>query len=77
MSHMTNVTFQEMALMDTQERWYTVAEIAERYRVARKTVTRWIDDGLLPGARKKAPYTRSPYEIPQSAIDHFEKQRNA
>lgn len=78
MSNMTNslLNLQEMIVM-SDERWYSAAEIQERYRVSRKTVMRWIEDGKLPGARKKAPYKRSPYEIPQSAIDYFEKQRNS
>ena len=57
---------------------YSVQEVAERYNVTPKTIQRWIKEGLFPGATKKNPLgANSPYEIPQSAIDHYEKLRNA
>ena len=57
---------------------FSVQEVAKRYNVNQRTVQRWIDSGLFPGATKKNPLGKnSPYEIPQSAIDHYEALRNA
>lgn len=55
-----------------EQRWYSLAEFAEIRRVSRMTVSRWIRDGLLPGARRKGPYENSPYEIPHSALEHLD-----
>ena len=63
--------------MEKKEKYFSVMYVAERYRVTRKTVTRWIEDGHLPGAIKKGPYENSPYEIPQSAIDYFDSLRDS
>lgn len=57
--------------------YYSVAEVAERYRVTTRTVARWIEQGLLPGAQKKAPLRTSPYEIPEEALEHFETMRKS
>ncbi len=56
----------------TDDKYYTVQEVAEQKRVTKKTVTRWIQHGLLPGTRKKGPFENSPFEVPQSALDHLE-----
>ncbi len=54
--------------------FYTVEQVAARYNVSPRTITRWIKSGLLPGSRKQNPMgLRSPYQIPQSAIDHYEE----
>lgn len=55
----------------TDERMYSSQEVADLKRVTRKTVTDWIEKGFLPGAAKKGPAVNSPYEIPQSALDHL------
>lgn len=61
--------------MAEKEKYYTVKEVAQRYDVSIRTVSRWIDGGLLPGSFKQNPLgLRSPYKIPQSAIDHYEAQ---
>lgn len=52
---------------DNGERWYTVADVAQRFGVTRKTVYQWIDDGLL-GANKLGWRT---IRITQSQLDAF------
>ncbi len=64
-------------MTEQNEAFFTVEDVASRYRVTKKTVTRWIDDGLLPGSIKKGPYPNSPYEVPQSALDHFDSLRQS
>lgn len=54
------------------EKIYTAQEVADLKRVSKKTVTRWIELGHLPGSFKKGPAVNSPYEIPQSALDHLD-----
>lgn len=61
--------------MKNDEQSFSMAEVAERYQVDISTVSRWIDAGFLPGSEKKGPYRKSPWRIPQTAIDHFEEQR--
>lgn len=70
--------FQKTEATMTDSKFYSVQEVAERYRVSPQTIRRWIDDGLFPGSVKQNPLTNnSPYVIPQSGIDHYEKLRNA
>lgn len=59
------------------DKYFTVQEVAAQKRVTSKTVTRWIKRGLLPGSRKKGPFENSPYEIPQSAIDHLDSLQSS
>ncbi len=63
-------------MTETDEKFYSANEVAKRYRVTRKTVTEWIRDGFLPGAAKKGPHANSPYEVPQSALNHLDSLRN-
>lgn len=58
-----------------QKNWYETVEVAEMYGVTVRTVARWIKDGFLPGAEKKGPTKTSPYRIPKSAIEHFDRLR--
>jgi hypothetical protein len=53
-------------------------EAAERLGVHSRTVVRWIEQGHFPGARKVNPFAkkRSPYIIPLSDIEQFEKTRD-
>ena len=61
----------------TDEVYYSVQEVAAQRRVTIKTVTRWIQRGVLPGSRKKGPYENSPYEVPKSALDHLDKLQSS
>lgn len=62
---------------DTPE-MLTVAEVAERMRVAPNTVLRWIHDGLLP-AHQLPGRERTPYRIAigdyQAFVDSLQRQR--
>lgn len=61
-------------MSDKEKTTYTVAELAERYDRDQRTIRRWITEGRFPGAKKEIPAFRtSPYVIPESAVDHFEK----
>ena len=57
----------------SEERLWTVTEIAERLDVHITTVQNWIRKGHFPGALKKGPGKTSPWVIPQSSLDAFEK----
>jgi len=68
-------SLKELPMTDDQA-WYTVQEVANKYDVSIRTVTRWINQEptLLPGTRKQNPFgSRSPYRIPQSALDYYER----
>jgi len=57
--------------------YLTAAEVAKRFNVTSKTVTVWIDNGLLKGAKKLNPDIRnSPFIVPVSSVNEFEKTRN-
>ena len=51
----------------------TIAEVAERLRVHRNTVTRYLEGGKLPGAYRLAGGT-GPWRIPTSAVEAFKQQ---
>lgn len=59
------------------ERHYTVAEVAARYDVTKRTVRRWIEAGVLPGTKKKGPFEKSRWSIPASALTTLEEKRDA
>lgn len=59
-----------------EEKIYSTREVAAMKRVSIKTITDWIDAGYLPGSEKKGIAVNSPYEIPQSAIDHFDSLKS-
>ena len=79
MLHMLNEKhFQVTEATMTEERFYSVQEVAQRYNVTTQTIRRWIDGGLFPGTVKQNPLTdNSPFVIPQSGIEHYETLRNA
>jgi excisionase family DNA binding protein len=43
-------------MLATEEQYLTIPEVAERFRVTRKTVYRWIETGELHGIRFKRAY---------------------
>jgi hypothetical protein len=52
------------------------SEAARRLSVTSRTITRWVLDGYFPGAFKVNPHAeRSPYLIPVSAVEEFERMR--
>lgn len=49
--------------------------VADRFRVSVRTINHWIDKGFFPNAQKKNPLLdNSPYEIPMSDVEDFEKR---
>jgi excisionase family DNA binding protein len=46
--------------METEPRWYTIKEVAERLRVSHDTVTRMIEREELPAIRVSARLVRIP-----------------
>ncbi len=54
----------------------SAAQVAKRFDVTSRTIVRWIDEGVFPGAFKVNPSIKnSPYLIPQSSIDEYEQKR--
>jgi excisionase family DNA binding protein len=51
----------------------TIAEVAERLRVHRKTVERYLKTGRLPGAYRLAGGA-GPWRIPVSALDAIKQE---
>lgn len=61
----------------SKEKYYTSVEAAQELGVSQPTISRWLNEGFLVGARKKGPYKNSPWTIPQSAIDAFKEQMDS
>lgn len=58
----------------SDEKYLSTANAAERLRVSRSTLIRWIKEGFFPNARKKNPHLEtSPFEIPEGDIMRFEQ----
>lgn len=56
----------------------TVTQVAELFGVQRRTIIRWIEAGHLPGSVRLNPHMpRSPYRIPEAAVDRFLAQRQS
>ena len=58
---------------DADERWLTVAEVAERFRVTTETVRRWIRNGELPVLDLGGP--KAGYRIKESDLARFIAER--
>ncbi len=56
-----------------EERWLTVADVAERLRVSQETVRRWIRDGRLPVLDLGGP--KVGYRIKESDLLTFVTER--
>lgn len=57
------------------EKFISAANAAKRFNVTARTVVRWINDGDLPGAVRVTPGIKnSPFFIPLSSIEEFEKK---
>lgn len=52
--------------MSSERRWLTIEEAAEYLRVSRRTIYRWVHDGLLPGYRAGP---RGPWRFRQEDLD--------
>ena len=48
----------------------TVTEVAERLRVHPRTIVRWLDDGLFPGAYR-LPGAKGAWRVPRTAVADF------
>lgn len=55
----------------------TIPQVADRLGVDRSTILRWIQDTeAFPNAFKKNPFLKtSPYVIPVSDVEHFERMQ--
>jgi hypothetical protein len=57
-------------MKETKE--YSVAELAEKYKVARRTVSGWIWDKKFPNARKVTPPAGASYWlVPETDLTDF------
>ena len=53
----------------------TAAQVAPRFKVTAKTITRWIDEGKFPNAFKLNPdVSNSPYIIPENDVEDLERE---
>jgi excisionase family DNA binding protein len=57
-----------------QEEYWTLDEVAERLKVNRRTVSRWIENGSLSAIRFGAP-PRGSIRITESDLQEFLQQR--
>ena len=55
------------------ERWLTVAEVAERFRLSLETVRKWIRSGELPALHLGGP--KAGYRIKESDLARFIAER--
>lgn len=56
------------------EKMLTVKEVAERLNRTKRTIVRYCDQGIFPGAKKSGPFQRSSWIIPESEVIKFEQQ---
>jgi NADPH-dependent curcumin reductase CurA len=57
------------------EKFISAANVAKRFNVTARTVVRWIADGDLPGSFRVTPGVKnSPFLIPLSSVEEFEKK---
>ena len=64
--------------MDSNEKWYSVKEVAGRFEVSRDSVSRWIKRGQLralklPGQSSKRKRVYDSYRIAESEMHRFER----
>lgn len=52
--------------MSSERRWLTIEEAAEYLRVSKRTLYRWLHDGLLPGYRAGP---RGPWRFRREDLD--------
>ena len=54
----------------------TTSQAAKRLGEHRRTIARWCEQGVFPGARRRNPRSeRSHWQIPVEAIEKFEQER--
>lgn len=58
--------------MEDNDKLYTTEEVAARYRVCPKTVTRWVLDGRLGAIKLGVPRGRGEYRFKNSDLEDFE-----
>ena len=60
------------------EGFLKVSQVAKRLGVSVKTINEWIKNGDFPGTTKLNPgVKRSPYRIPEKAVEAFEEKRKS
>lgn len=58
----------------SEERLWSIVEVAEFFGVHSTTVHGWLRAGYFPGHYKKGPGKTSPYVIPDSDVQRLKKQ---
>lgn len=58
-----------------KQHFLTASQVAEEFGVDTRTISRWIERGLLPNAEKAYKGLRAPYLIPVSDVDALKKER--
>jgi len=58
----------------SDERLWSVGDLAEHFNVHSTTVQGWIRAGHFPGAYKKGPGRTSAFVVPDSAVQEFERK---
>ena len=52
----------------------SVKEVAQRLNRTTRTIVRYCDRGIFPGAKKSGPFERSGWLIPESEVVKFQEQ---
>lgn len=55
------------------EKMLTSQEVAARLKRSARTIQKYCDRGIFPGAKKSGPFERSGWLIPESAVKSFEE----
>lgn len=56
------------------DKMLTVKDVAERLKRNVRTIQRYCDRGVFPGAKKSGPFELSGWLIPESEVAKFEQQ---
>ena len=57
------------------EQYYTVDQLATRWQVTGRAVRKWIEEGAFPNAYRVGPGRKSPFRIPASDVEEYERKR--
>lgn len=64
-----------MAIQIANETMLSTDEVALRIGKTTRTVQRWCDrGGIFKGARKDGPFGNSPWLVPETAVNAYEKK---
>jgi hypothetical protein len=60
-------------MTDITKQYLTTNQVAQKYNVEVRTVSRWIRAGLFPNAVKAYEGLRAPYLIPLADVEAFQR----